>query len=123
MRAMGFELELRLGETHNALWADTEDRVEEIGPEAQKFGIVFGIRWGVFIRPLGGWTGKEPVKTLRFPFVFPWLSVAVGQYGGYIGAKEFDWHPRYVANEIWPDGDFGDTALTFSASVRRTRMK
>jgi len=119
----GLELELRLGDTHNALWADTEDRVEEIGPAAQRIGIVIGLRWGLFIRPLGGWKGTDQIRTLRFPFVFPWLSVAIEDYGFYIGAKDFDWNSRYVANGIWPDGKEGDVALTFSASIRRTRMK
>ncbi len=76
------DLELRFGEPHNALWADSEDRHQEAGPDAQVFGIVLGIRFGTFINTFHKWGAEssilsenyKPTDLFRFPFVFPWLS-------------------------------------------------
>jgi len=121
------DLELRLGTPHNALWADSEDRHQEAGAGAQIFGIVLGLRWGQFIFTLpggGSWLDhkRSSSKVYRFLFILPWLSVAIKNYGFYIGAKDFGWLPVYALNGIWPDGQGSDRALTLSASIRRTRI-
>lgn len=120
------DVEIRLGNPHNALWADSEDRHQEAGPEAQWFGLVVGIRWGTFIQPLGmgGMYDPEykPWKVFRFPFAFPFISIAVGPYGAYLGAKDYGWVENYVKNGVWTDGIDGERALMLSATARRTRL-
>jgi hypothetical protein len=123
VRPAALDLELRLGNPHNALFADSEDRHQEAGQGAQWFGLVLGLRAGICIRPLGPWMlATTRPRTLRFPIVCPYLSIAIGPYGAYIGAKDFGWLPVYKLNGIWPDGKEGDRALTLSASWRRTRV-
>jgi hypothetical protein len=116
------DLELRFGTPHNALWADSEDRHQEAGAQAQVAGIVLGLRWGRFIRPFGKWMGTAKPRVLRFWCVLPWLSIACGPWGFYAGAKDFGWLPVYALNGIWPGGKLGDRALTVSTSFRRTRL-
>jgi hypothetical protein len=127
MKPHALDLEFRLGIPHNALWADSEDRHQEAGIESQYFGLVLGIRWGHFICTLpwsGSWldANRKNTRVFRFNFLFPWISISISKYGFYFGAKDFGWLPVYVLNGIWPDGNEGDRALTFSASIRRTRI-
>ena len=127
MNPHAIDLEARFGEPHNALWADSEDRHQEAGAIAQIVGIVLGLRWGrfIFTWPWGGsWLDakRAPSKVYCFPLILPWLSIAIGSYGVYLGAKDFGWLPTYAVNGIWPDGKFGDRALTLSTSIRRTRI-
>ena len=79
----------------------------------------------IFTWPWGGsWldANRKPSRVYRFWFLLPWCSIAIGERGIYLGAKDFGWLPVYVLNGIWPEGKEGERALTISASTRRTRI-
>lgn len=68
------------------------------------------------------WQGSKPWFVLRFPIIFPFLSVCIGKGGFYMGCKVYE---HDIQNRIryslflggWPLGEY----LTFSFSVRRSR--
>lgn len=90
------------------------------------WGVVVKLVAGSFARPVPKfWTGENPWQeqawfTLRLPFiVLPFISIAIGRFGFYFGGKAF----TVDSDEPWArPGEYGDTKLTISATVRRTRM-
>ncbi len=74
------------------------------------------------LRAYNCWQGDKPWFVLRFPIIFPFLSICIGKGGFYIGTKvyEHDLQNRIRYSHFlggWPFGEY----LTFSFSARRTR--
>jgi hypothetical protein len=130
-----YGLSLGLGGYERGLWFDADERNKAFCPVGLKFDLVMGD----VIRPVpkfwergnNPWQGDEPWFVLRFPMVAPFVSVAAGDLGVYLGFKSFavtdkHHHGRY---EKWmKDREFGTDAepayyLTPTASLRRTRWK
>jgi len=91
-----------------------------------KFGIKLNLVAGKFIRPIPKW-GKhcwyDPWFVLRGWIVGPFISIAIGNYGLYLGFKSFYIEPGGGKYSKWTrDGEHG-LYLTPSASIRRTRKK
>lgn len=116
------------------LWWDADKHHDQANAKNGKpgFGIVIGLRAGRWYEPFGAsraiganrWTsGKHWFVVPRIPFVYPFLSVAIGRFGFYVGWKAYgvDW-PEYKAWARAEDIKTGNTALTLSASFRRSRV-
>ena len=104
------------------------------------FGVMAGIRAGWHYAPIGqlwrpefwmlkkgdkeynGWEGKYWFVA-RFPIIFPYISVALGRFGLYLGVKPFHiCRPRYYKwLPEWEEYTQEDEVLTLTASIRRTR--
>lgn len=115
--------EIALQKAERGLWYDSDKRqYDETG-----WGIVFKLWAGSFARPVPKfWTNKNPWEeeawfTIRLPFiVLPFLSIAIGRFGFYIGGKVFTVDPR----EPWAKpSEYGQDKLTISGTIRRTRWK
>ena len=138
MRIFGIQLVLSTSE--DSLWWDNDAHHD--GDGKRGWGIVLKLRGGDVVRPVGYprnwfrkdapnvWFNTEPEtrwKVLRFfcPLpVLPFLSVAAGKYGFYIGFKDYGvHHEEYRAWLQTEDVYAGSMALAPSASIRRTRIK
>jgi len=129
---------LSLSSFERGLWFDSDKRVYQ--PEG--WGIRFNIVCGKMIRPVpkfwvkdtNPWKGDEPWFVIRIPFfIGPFLGVALGKFGFYIGFKTFKVTyrehsvPERYGKWMRP-GEYGTEAepatyLQLSATMRRTRWR
>lgn len=128
--------QLGVSTAEKGLWWDHDER--EYCPDG--WGIVFKLFSGPVVRPMTKprfWFAKSPVPSKWNEFdpdyhwllkwwmpLAPFLSVALGRYGFYIGFKVFDLESakyRQMAgvDEVYP----GSQALTPSITTRTTRWK
>ena len=130
----GISLEFKTDERN--LWWDSDDPYwgPEFCPNGKPgFGVVVALRWGTLLGVIpflkknapNPWFEK-PWKVYHFPFIIlPYISVAVGRYGFYLGGKSYGvnreeyltWVPR---KDMVQDRS---RALCLSASIRKTRVK
>lgn len=113
-----YDLSLSFSSFERGLWFDHDKR--EYQPEG--WGIRLAVLIGEFARPiaLGSNPWKEkPWFVIRLPFlVLPFLAVAIGKYGFYIGGKAFD----VDAGEPWANPEeVGKELLTVSTTIRKSR--
>lgn len=114
-------ISLTLSQAERGLWYDSDRRQYN----DRGWGITVKLLWGRFARPVprfrnNPWKTK-PWFTIRLPFiVLPFISIAVGRYGFYIGGKIVD----VDADEPWANpNEYGTSIVTISATTRRTRWK
>lgn len=125
-------------------WYDSDEKVYH----PAGIGIKFDLVCGKMIRPipciwkLGFWRGEREYNPwkggrywfiIRIPFVIgPWLSIAVGRYGLYLGMKVFQISPKHEGPDRYgwwlEPGEAGTKEepaeyLQLSASIRNTRWK
>ena len=120
-------ISLTLCTDEEQLWWDGDSDLRGTKPG---FGIILSIRIGKVMRPFSFGDGNpwsDPGKAkwvLRIPiFIMPFLSVAIGQYGFYIGGKVYGVDQEHYKN--WTlDSDVapGNTAICPSVSIRKTRL-
>ena len=124
-----------LGKFERGLWYD-HDKQEY---DEHGFGIKLDLVGGNVLRPLKNpfgsenpWRGGDDAGVLRFPFVGPFLSVAIGPYGLYLGFKTYevttahggeDRYGRWIRPEEVPPKGKTYIYLCPSATIRRTRWK
>ena len=127
-------IDFHLGSHEPGLWYDSDNR--KYDPNG--FGIKFSILYGKLVTPVdrpgkNAWQGDTPAFVLRSPvFIFPYISIAFGRYGFYLGTKPYRiYEPVHTSPERygrwWKDevGSEEDPAefLTLSATIRRTRWE
>lgn len=134
-----FGLQLILSTTELSLWWDNDEH--HPGDGKPGWGIVFKLRGGDVVRPIGHprawfrqdapnvWFSTDPAarwKVWRFycPLpVLPFVSIALGRYGFYAGFKDFRvLHDEYRAWLPAAEVYEGSVALSPSVSWRRTRV-
>ena len=129
-------LSLTFGSYERGLWFDHDIKQQQ----SAGFGMKFDIVAGQMIRPVpkyweksnNPWKGDEPWFVIRSPMIGPFLSLAVGDIGLYLGFKTFnvqDEHrslERYggwMREDEFPDPNDVHVFLHPSATIRRTRWK
>jgi hypothetical protein len=125
-----------LGDYERGLWFDY-DREDRLGGG---IGLKFDIVAGQMIRPVpkfwrpgnNPWRGDDPWFVIRCPMIGPYISLAVGDLGTYLGFKTFavenkhrslDRYGRWMLENEFPDSTDERVYLQPSASLRRTRWK
>jgi hypothetical protein len=112
----------------SGLWWDSDNHHSGEGKPGG--GLVFKLRAGQVVRPWGHANAAKPnqwwfprgVFRFKFPLPFlPYLSLAIGRYGFYVGFKEYEFEPHYAT--WWPAGYARVQTLCPSASFRRTRIR
>ena len=126
MKAFGFSL--TLSDLEHALWWDSDQHQQA---KARGWGLVLSLRGGDVVRPFGGqWFGPDfPRRVLRFSCplpVLPFISVALGRYGFYIGFKTFGADDRTYL--LWPghvftEADMMPESMALCPSIRFTRNR
>lgn len=126
-------LEISIAKAEKGLWYDHDQRAYD----PTGWGIVLKFFAGTVVRPMtkprywfvkgvpSKWNEFNPDYHWRFKIwlpLAPFLSIAVGEAGAYIGFKVFDlesakYKPLVGDAEVHP----GSKALTLSATTRRTR--
>jgi len=141
---------VRLGDDDNFLF---HDQTRIFGLTSQ-WGISLGIRWGLAYFPIanylawgwreflkGNWPnswghkddellpdGAADIKgVVKFPLIFPHLSMRLGRFRFYLGCKIIHWHPDYISwvkfkdvDKFQPDGTVLQLfAIRFSMSGGR----
>ena len=129
LKVHGISLTLCTDETN--LWWDSDKHHDGTGKYG--WGVVFAFRAGWILRPVkkfwlpraenNPWTSGNHWFVIKFPAIVPFLSIAIGQYGMYLGFKTYgvDWE----AYKVWLDPKYiavGNQALAPSGSIRRTRI-
>ncbi len=126
---------LSLGKFERGLWYDHDIRqYDEHG-----FGIKLDLVAGNMLRPLKSpfhgenpWRGGKHCGVLRCPMIGPFLSIALGPYGMYVGLKTYevttahagqDRYGTWIRPEEVPPEGKTYVYLCPSASIRRTRWK
>jgi len=129
-------LSLTLGSYERGLWFDHDLKQQQAGG----FGMKFDIVAGQMIRPVpkfweksnNPWKGDEPWFVIRSPMIGPFLSMAVGDFGFYLGFKTFkvqdehrslDRYGRWMKGNEFPEPNDVNVFLQPSATIRRTRWK
>lgn len=125
------------GSFERGLWFDHD--IREYQPKG--WGIKTDIVAGHMIRPVpkfwkknqNPWKGDEPWFVLRLPMVGPYVGIAAGPVGGYLGLKTFLVEERHRSQERYgkwmrekefpKDPNGTNTFLQLSSSIRRTRWK
>jgi len=115
-------ISLSFGSFESGLWFDSdkqeqEGRIEEYVRDHIKytFGLKLSILWGKCLRPIpkfyklgfwkgdikyNPWRGGEYWFILRIPFVIsPFISIALGNLGAYIGCKYIGVDPSHTGPE------------------------
>lgn len=128
-------LQLVVSTAEKGLWWDHDQR--DYDPKG--WGVAIKLFAGPVVRPMtkprywfkanvpSKWNEFDPEyhRLLNVPFfIGPFLSVAVGPYGFYVGFKVFDlesakYRQMVGADEVYP----GSQALTPSATTRTTRWR
>lgn len=113
-----------ISKAENGLWYDHDDKTYD----KKGWGFVFKVKAKRFARPVPKFwkKGANPWKgdhwfVIRLPFiVLPFLSVALRNFGFYIGGKVF----RADKGEPWArKSEYGKDLLTISATLRKTRWE
>ena len=129
-------ISLALGSYERGLWFDHDDK----GFQPGGFGMKLDIVAGHMIRPVqkfwednnNPWKGDEPWFVLRCPIIGPYISLAVGDLGIYLGFKTFqvenrhrslDRYGKWMREKEFPEPNEVNVFLQPSASIRRTRWK
>jgi hypothetical protein len=129
-------LSLTLGSYERGLWFDHD--VKEY--QNKGFGMKIDILAGQMIRPVpkfweassNPWKGDEPWFVIRSPMIGPYISLAVGDIGLYLGFKTFkvsdehrslDRYGKWMHENEFPEPNDVNVFLQPSASIRRTRWK
>jgi len=125
---------LTLSTDEKNLWWDND---VEWGPNhkiKKGWGIILALRWGYHLRPIpklwklgkwgNPWTTDDYWFVLRFPIIFPFISIAFGNFGTYLGLKftglkhpeveKWSQDPKY---HKYHGGDF----VALSATIRKSR--
>ena len=126
--------QLVVSKAEDGLWYDHDER----SYDGKGWGFAFRLFAGHVVRPITRpryWFAKDvPSKWNEFnpkyhtvlkgwlP-VAPFLSVALGRFGFYIGFKVFDLSPEKYRPMVGADQFPGSQALTPSATTRTTRWK
>ncbi len=125
-------------------WYDSDDKMYH----PAGWGIKLDIIAGKMIRPvpkfwhLGFWKGERKYNPwkggeywfiIRIPFMIgPWLSIAIGKYGFYLGFKVFQIADHHIGNDRYgrwlKEGEAGTEEnpaeyLQLSFSMRLSRWK
>lgn len=128
-------LSLPLGSYKRGLWFD-----HDIKQQSGGFGMKFDIVAGQIIRPVLKFWEKsnnprkrdEPWFIIRSPMIGPFLSLAVGDLGLYLGFKTFkvqdehrslDRYGRWMRENEFPEHKDVHVFLQPSATIRRTKWK
>jgi len=129
-------ISLSVGSFERGLWFDQDKKGYQDGGVGMKFDIVAGH----MIRPVpkfwkpdqNPWKGDEPWFVIRCPMIGPFISLACGQTGMYLGFKTFevrDYHrsPERYGNWMheneFPQSEAPNVFIQPSATIRRTRWK
>ena len=129
MKVDGVSIQISTDELakEKGLWWDS-DYYSDIGKKG--FGIVFALRFGRWFEPFGLFCGnrwKDGRHWFVIPkilFVYPFISIAIGNYGLYLGWKAYGVeHKDYLAWAKLKDIYEGNSALSFSVSIRKTRIR
>ncbi|MBN2182010.1 MAG: hypothetical protein JW715_08850 [Sedimentisphaerales bacterium] len=129
-------LSFTLGSYERGLWFDHDTK----DFQSSGFGMKLDVVAGQIIRPVpkfweensNPWKGDEPWFVIRSPMIGPFLSLAVGDLGMYIGFKTFevrdehrslDRYGRWMREREFPDPNAVNVYLQPSATMRRTRWK
>ncbi len=128
---------LSVGHFERSLWIDHDTR--DYNPEG--WGLKADLIWGHMIRPVpkfwlknqNPWKGDEPWFVIRVPMISPFISVAAGKSGVYLGCKTFKVEERHKhlgrygrwmrPGEFPADPNGAKTYMQLSGSIRRTRWK
>ncbi len=139
-----------IGSFERGLWFDSDEKKYQPGG----WGIRFHIAFGKMIRPIAcyyklaywkwlltknhddsfnPWKGGQYWFIFRFPIIGPFVAVALGKFGFYIGCKTFEiWHPKHTSNDRYgrwlKENEAGTEEepaeyLQLTMSFRRTRWK
>jgi len=126
---------LSLGKFERGLWFDHDERLYQ----PHGFGVKLDLLGGYMLRPLKNpfgsgnpWKGGDALGVLRGPMAGPFLSIAMGEFGIYLGLKTYEvtaahgGHDRYGRwihdDEVPPEGETY-LYLCPTATIRRTRWK
>lgn len=138
MRVFGVQFVLSTEE--QGLWWDSDQHhALEAAPTGKPgWGIKLALRGGDVVHPSGVadqkegdpdwrksvWWNPAHVWCWKCPVpVLPFLSVALGPYGFYLGAKDYPLHHDNYLRWLPPEDVYaGSRALCFSASIRKTRV-
>jgi len=129
-------LSLSVGSYERALWFDHDERQHQPGGLGLKVDLVAGH----MIRPVpkfwepssNPWKGDEPWFVIRSPMIGPYISLAVGDLGLYLGFKTFkvedkhrsvDRYGRWMRESEFPEPNAVNIYLQPSVSLRTTRWK
>jgi len=127
-------LDFHIGNHEHGLWYDSDER----SYQPHGYGIKMSILWGKMVTPVNkwgqnAWQGDKPAFVLRSPFfIFPYVSVALGQYGFYLGVKPYEvYSPKHTSEDrygLWWKDEVGTEEnpaefLCLTGSMRRTRWK
>ena len=119
-------ISLTLSSFEEGLWFDSD--LQEYQPKG--WGVKLNIVWGKMIRPVPKfWKGEvnawlnEPWFVIRIPFIVaPYLSIALGRVGFYLGFKTFSTIKEDLKLLPWLREDEVDCQfLQLTATTRRTR--
>jgi hypothetical protein len=125
---------MSLGAYERGLWFDHDQR--QYRPHG--WGLKFDLVAGKMIRPIprssrpedNPWQGGVPWAVLRAPMAGPFLSIALGPLGMYVGFKTFevdqyhrspDRYGRWMRDYEFPDPNDRHVYLQPSFTLRRTR--
>jgi hypothetical protein len=129
-------LSASLGSHERGLWFDQDPR----GYRPDAFGLKFDLVAGKMIRPVpkywepgnNPWQGGEPWFVLRAPMAGPFLSIAIGPVGMYVGFKTFmvdqehrtpERYGRWMHENEFPGPNDVHVYLQPSFTIRRTRWR
>jgi len=98
-------ISLGIGRWEDSNWYDTDKKK----CSEDNYGVKFDLAWGWAIRPIpdpfcddeeencNPWKGGKYLTILKFPVIAPYISVAAGKYGFYLGFKAFEvYEPRHT---------------------------
>lgn len=128
-------ISLSIGSFERGLWFDHDERQHQ----PHGFGIKFDLLSGYMLRPLKNplsdenpWKGGDDLGVLRAPMAGPFLSIALGEFGIYLGFKTYevttehggdDRYGKWIHDrEVPPEGKTY-IYLCPTATIRRTRWK
>ena len=137
-------ISLVLSSYERSLWFDHD--IREYNPKG--WGIELELVWGKMIRPVpkfwkkGFWKGEDEYNPwkggeywfiIRCPMIGPFISVALGRYGVYLGLKTFraykgqhdtlERYGKWMREDEFGTEDNPRIYLQLSASTRSTRWK
>jgi hypothetical protein len=114
-------ISLSVGSFERGLWFDHDKKGHMIRP-VPKF-------WKPNQNP---WKGDEPWFVIRCPMIGPFISLALGEKGVYLGFKTFevkDYHRsqerygKWMHENEFPQSETPNVFMQASATIRRTRWK
>ena len=111
---------MSIGSYERGLWYDHD--AKDYNPKC--FGLKLDLVAGRCVRPFGKDKWGNPDCYWDFPFIGPFISVSLGEYGAYLGFKSFkNYKDRYPWLPTEADPNDPDILFTLSSTTRRTRWK